>query len=455
MAGTAKIRKYHLITAESKTTRNMEILLVIIAILGLANLFISIIPTMIFAFLILFIQFFTLNKYESAFLFSLFAGTIGAFFAIKGIRGVGSFFILLSFIVFLFDFKQLIKKYLMAIIPLLIIFAWFSLSVLSTKGGDFATEKLTRTVISGLMTSFAFAHFLYNNYKYRPYLVSIFTIVYALFVLKYSMEYYGFTSPKNIFEFGYIRNMLSEIRISDFDIKINYQGIGFMGALALSFLFFETKSKISKYVYVVIYTLSVIVVLYSGSRQAMLTLIIIISLHILRNNSKPMNLSKYVYFFLFVALIVYGLQRLDVWFISDLRNSGSLVESSGRSDLIDVGMKQFTEHPITGVGYGRYINPDNEYGGSPHNIVVELLAETGFLGLFLLLSILFVFFVNHFSYLKTNAFAFFGVFCVLITFLIRSLVSADMSYNIELFTVLFMLPLFRSINRKIYKLSSK
>ena len=45
MAGTAKIRKYHLITAESKTTRNMEILLVIIAILGLANLFFSIIYT--------------------------------------------------------------------------------------------------------------------------------------------------------------------------------------------------------------------------------------------------------------------------------------------------------------------------------------------------------------------------------------------------------------------------
>lgn len=455
MAGIKKIRKYYLVATNSETTRNKEILVVLLAILGLANLFFSFLPTMIFVFIILITQFYTLNKYESAFLFSLFAGTIGTFFAIKGFRGVGSVFLLISFVTFVFDYKSLIKKYIVATIPLFIMFVWFLFSVLFTEGGDYANEKLTKTIISGLMTSFAFAHLLYLNYKYRPYFISLFTIVYALFILKYSMEYYGFSAPNSILEFGYIRNMMADIRITDYDVKINYQGIGFMGGVALSFLFFEAKSKITSYVYVAIYILSIFVVLYSGSRQAMLTLIIIISLHILRTNRQSMNLRKYVYFFLFFALIVYLFQIIDVWFFADLKNANSFIEGAGRSELVDAGFKQFYDKPVIGVGYGRYISPDNEYGSYPHNVVVEILAETGMIGLIFTLSILFIFIIKHLNYLKTNAYTFFGIYCVLITFLIRSMVSADMSYNIELFAVLFMLPLFRSNKRKIYKISSK
>ncbi|MDD3195068.1 MAG: O-antigen ligase family protein [Paludibacter sp.] len=424
-----------------RTTNTKELLLVVLAFLCLANLFFSMIPSMIFVFLILFVQFYSLNKYESAFLFSLFAASIGTFFAINGIRGIGSVFLLFAFIIIGLDYKYIILQYIKLIIPLVVIFILFVISVLSTEGGDFAKEKLFNTIITGLMCSFAFAHFFYYRYKYRPILISVFVIIYAFFTIKFSMEYYDLASPKNLLEFGYIRNMLSEIRITDFDIRINYQGLGFMGALALSFIFFENKLLISKFVYVLIYLLAVIVVLYSGSRQALLTLFVIISLDILRNKGRKSIIKSTVIFILFFTLVLYGLESSNVWFITDLRNTNDIIDASGRSTLYDEGFKQFTEHPITGVGYGRYINPDKIYGGSPHNMFVELLAETGILGVFVIFSITLFFIIKHFSYFKVLS-ASFGVNSILIVFFIRSLVSADLSINIEFFSILFLIPLY-------------
>lgn len=455
MARIAKMKIHTLKMKNKHSTKTKNIFLVGLVLLGLANLFLGIIPTMIFVFLILSVQFYTLNKYESAFLLSLFANTLGTFFAIKGVRGVGSLFFLFSFIIFALDFKYLYGKYIKYLIPLLLIFVLFMFSVLFSEGGDYAQKKLLDTLTVGLLSSFAFAHFFYYNHKYRPYLIGLFTIIYALFILKYSIDYYGFSNPKNLFDIGLIRNMIVDIQITDFDLKINYQRIGFMGVFSLSLLFFNPKIKIAKYLYVLIYFLSILVVLYSGSRQALLTLIIIISLHILRKNRLKMNLRNYVLFFVFIISVWYIFQSSDVWFLSDIKNTSNIIETSGRSDLINLALKQFYEHPMIGVGYGRYINPDNVYGGSPHNIFIELLTEIGFLGVFFILSILIVFFIKHFIYLKANSYALFGVYCILISYFIRSLVSAEMSYNIELFAVLFMVPLFRLNDRRKYKLSTK
>lgn len=448
MASNPKLKQFPNIL-KRRTANIKQLLLVVLSFLGFANLFFSMIPTMIFVFLILSVQFYSLNKYESAFLFSLFAATIGTFFAINGIRGIGSVFLLFAFIILGLDYKHIIIQYLKLIIPLIVIFLLFVISVLFTEGGDFAKEKLYNTIITGLMCSFAFAHFFYYRFKYRPIIISVFVIIYAFFTIKFSMEYYDLASPKNLLEFGYIRNMLSEIKITDFDIRINYQGLGFMGALALSFMFFETRFQISRFVYILIYLLAVIVVLYSGSRQALLTLFVIISLDILRKKGSKSILKNTVIFILFITLVLYGLESTKVWFIADLKNTNSIIEASGRSTLYDEAFKQFADHPLTGVGYGRYVNPDQMYGGSPHNLFVELLAETGILGVFVILSILLFFTIRHFGYFKISR-ASFGVNSILIIFFIRSLVSADLSINIEFFSILFLIPMYyRNIRSRI------
>ncbi|MBE7011640.1 MAG: O-antigen ligase family protein [Ruminococcaceae bacterium] len=54
------------------------------------------------------------------------------------------------------------------------------------------------------------------------------------------------------------------------------------------------------------------------------------------------------------------------------------VATSGRGELIRKAMYQFGEHPLTGMGWGRF---GAKYGTSVHNVYIQLLCETGIFGM--------------------------------------------------------------------------
>ena len=445
------IKKTKSLRLRNYSLRPKNITLSLLALLSIVNIFIYIVPALFFVFVIFAIQIISLNKYESAFLFALFASTFGSYFSVvQNVKGVGSILLLISIVIYVIDYKYLFIKYFNNIKPLLIILFALSLSVLFSKGGNFANQKLILTITTGLVTAFVFAHYLYYPQKYRSQFLSLMIVVYGLFIIRYAMNFYGYSSFKGIFFIGMLRTIIGDVNIEDLALKLDYQEIGFMGVFAISLLFFSNKDKINHILYYLIYTLSALVVLFSGSRQALLTLIILIGFDILRSNGSKNGIKNVVLFIGFIVVVFFILENLKVDFIQTIVKSNNVIEASGRSPLIDVGIQQYLKSPFWGVGYGRYVNPDGVYGGYPHNMFIELLCETGISGLLLVILVLVGFFKTNYAVFKTNKRYLFGGFCLLITFFVRAMVSEGFSSNIELFAVLFMLPLYR-YNNKIIK----
>jgi len=425
-----------------------NLVLVLLALLAFVNLFLGVIPSMIFILLVIFVQLFVLNRYESAFIFSLFYHTIGTFFAMYGFRGVGTLVMIVSFMIIFRDSGNLLKKFISALVPLLIIFILLVFSSLFSYGGDYSTEKVSNTILNGILMAFTYAYFLHYNYKFNTYFLSIFTLIYVLFAFKYSIDYYGSSNLISLLDFGYFRTLISENQTSYLEIKINYQTMGFMGVLGLSFMLFDNfpKSKSFSLSVFFIYVLSIFIVLYSGSRQAMLTIVIVTFFYIIKKQGHNWNWRKYVYLGLFFLFVGYFFLQSNIWFIANLRSGNNIIEATGRSELLNEGLHQFSTNMFFGVGYGRYINPDNDYGGSPHNIFIELLSETGIFGVSVFLFLLTAYVFRYYRFFSINSRYMFGIFCIVVTYLVRSLVSADLSYNIVLFSLVFMISLFRPKN---------
>lgn len=106
-----------------------------------------------------------------------------------------------------------------------------------------------------------------------------------------------------------------------------------------------------------------------------------------------------------------------------------------RFDILKTTLNLLSEIPIFGYGLGSFgvliLNEDVAF--YPHNIFVELLFETGYLGLSLFLFILFLFYKNF----SGNIFEYLVVY-----YLILSMTSGDFAGNNVLFILLFLSGLF-------------
>lgn len=90
-----------------------------------------------------------------------------------------------------------------------------------------------------------------------------------------------------------------------------------------------------------------------------------------------------------VAMIYAGLQ-LQLRTVMRLLNfTGSVTDTTGRSWLFNKALTLASEHPIFGAGFGSFhstaLNVE-DIGNYPHNIYLEILAETGLIGLIIYLA---------------------------------------------------------------------
>lgn len=159
-----------------------------------------------------------------------------------------------------------------------------------------------------------------------------------------------------------------------------------------------------------------------GSRTPIISLVICLFLYSLRTSSWWKNL-------LFIILGV-GLIFLSSLLFSDsYLFSGGLFSIYDRIQLFNV-LQNINVNKFFGAGTGSFglLFFDMDIEAYPHNIFVELFIENGFVGLFLFIFLLFLFF-KRFSYDLTD-------FMVLYTF-INSLTSGDIVGNNIFFLLLF------------------
>jgi O-antigen ligase len=225
---------------------------------------------------------------------------------------------------------------------------------------------------------------------------------------------------------------------------INYQFTGMNSLLAFVFLLSQssTKSKHFNLFKILFYVTCFQLILTSGARQAIFGLIAVISLYTFYFSGTGGGLKKsgsIVLGLLIVFFIVKYIKDLDISFLTKSLNpdGGNYISATGREPIYFTSFRIISENLFFGVGLGGFA----EYGISlyPHNIILEILTESGLVGMFILLIVVLYFFNTSKLSIKhqTNNGTYF--FLILACLFIRAFFSSDLTESIGLFSGVFAL----------------
>ena len=136
---------------------------------------------------------------------------------------------------------------------------------------------------------------------------------------------------------------------------------------------------------------SVYLIFASGSRGAMLSFLLALVFYLTIINKFSLRKILAVLFFSGLIFSVYKLlPETSLELLEYSVSQGARVEDGSsiaiRNALWKSALDDFLEHPVAGVGFG------NSVGGTghPHNLILEVAAEYGFLGLLLLIAFIYV-----------------------------------------------------------------
>lgn len=154
----------------------------------------------------------------------------------------------------------------------------------------------------------------------------------------------------------------------------------------------------------------------SGSRGPLLALSVVVLLYLLK--LKHMSLA-----FKILTTILFSVATLGVFKSNFFLRSHDGVETAfgDRAELITKAYQFFLENMLLGSGLGSFSNVS--YLGHPHNIILELLAETGIIGLILFMVLILIGLTK-----RSNEFFWLS----LIYIMINSLFSGSIANNIGL-----------------------
>jgi O-antigen ligase len=169
--------------------------------------------------------------------------------------------------------------------------------------------------------------------------------------------------------------------------------------------FAKAKTIASKTVFAFSSILILLSVLYTQSRGAFLALAVVVVLTMIEMRIRgPVLVALAVvgiaFLFLIPSKYTERIRTLDIFFQTNQNNSYSIDESFvGRKEKMLTGLAMFRDNPILGVGFANYTDNYWNYAGNlgleasarnltseralrePHSLYIEILAETGLLGI--------------------------------------------------------------------------
>jgi O-antigen ligase len=162
--------------------------------------------------------------------------------------------------------------------------------------------------------------------------------------------------------------------------------------IPLSILLANTvKHAIFRCMYLGVSALFAFNILFTGSRNGLLGLLVVGILCIIFSDKYSRLVRAIVAMLLLLSIFTVGLkaviERSDLG--SNLTGDDS---SENRIEQWRAGARMFATHPIFGVGPGGFMDDVSDYGGisglAPHNTFIQVFAESGLVGgvLFLLFS---------------------------------------------------------------------
>lgn len=399
-------------------------LLLALALLLTGNLFFNITSCLVLSFIIIAVQLLCLRKEDSTFIFLLLGSVFGAFYAQNGVRFVGSVLSWGSALVLLIDLMRHKRNWYTNYYPLLFYIFIIILSILSTRGGSYSSEKFISMMMNVIPYTIAFSHLMLFRENHSFGHIGLMFVLFSIFLLGFMNEQMGVKADLNsiLFSFAGFRAEINEYLGGDKEVfHVNYQTIGMYGCMGLIYTLFST-GKESKQFRILVFILSVFVVWYSSARQSLLLFVIIVlSYFVLYKGLSVKNVFMLSLIFLGGFLL---LQNLDSTSFDFLMGSTE-GKDSARNRIIQDAISQYWQNPISGVGFGRFVHA-GEYGCNEHNLFVELLTELGIIGfaifIFLCVKPLFV----SYKFVKQHIQTYAPFILILFSYFLRSMVSSDL-----------------------------
>lgn len=331
--------------------------------------------------------------------------------------------------------KPFLKRNLKGITCLILVFIVFFVAFLYGPNNLYSNRKIVEITINGLLLLFAYSVFnssaIISNTAISQ---SLITTVIAFFVM--GIQQYGFTPPDSFIDYEWYR--YNSVLLRDEEISgVGYQSIGMNALYAFVFLLSQNKPKGNNIIVFLYYMVGVQLILSSGARQAIFGLIVIFIIYVLYYNESK-NIIKRVSTvslgLFFVYLGIRFVMDLDIGFIANSLNPerGDYLSATGREPIYLTAISIINEFPLFGVGLGGF----SEYsaGAYPHNFILEIITETGLVGLLLLTIIIIVYFKSSNISLKHKTANGTFFFIILACLFIRALFSSDLTESIGLFS---------------------
>lgn len=157
-------------------------------------------------------------------------------------------------------------------------------------------------------------------------------------------------------------------------------------------LYFATNKNVFSKYFFILYFFYILMLFFDGARSALLSIIIpsFLALFIYPNNRKILSVSIIIFFLAFILHTLY--LRFSPLSISTIFRD----TTSGRYDLWLYGLKRFLEKPLFGHGGANFSLDTHVFLTSPHNLMIQFIAEWGIGGVLLI----FLLFLLYFHLLK-------------------------------------------------------
>ncbi|MBU1118037.1 O-antigen ligase family protein [Patescibacteria group bacterium] len=357
-----------------------------------------------------------------------------------------------------FLIKKDFKKWFFKIIESRQILFFLSLllvSVLSLLITDIGISKDNLFSLKILFFCFIFfLFFAYIGFEYKKIrkvvfmfvVLEVITCIFSLVTLYFPAEFL------NIFEkivpestFGFYEEEIIRGRVAPIG--------ALMGVYLLPLFFIEGKNKVKSMFYWMVFVLGCLAILlhsYRGDVVAMfLGLTFFGIVFFLKSKSKHFYL-KYLIFSFFVIFLI-GL-NLPIARRFMLKDDYDIQTINSRRRYASVALDLFEAEKIFGVGYGNYqkiADPMvvNTFGGgkqktvslpgSPHNQFLSWLSETGLVGSLGFVTLLMVFVLDDFKYIRRNKYPKPLILVLMISSWVLVVVSLLNSMAINLFYVFY------------------
>lgn len=290
---------------------------------------------------------------------------------------------------------------------LIVLYIWIFVSVSWATNTELALRQMQQ-----ILGAFILCYILSTVGK-KIDLIAFLYITY--FIILIGDWYYAYNNIFNVIDVGVDRMDDQKLNANSFAYHTFYATFAayILGEISNGF-----KKKLSQILFLITIPLSFITALYTASRQVLLIqaplIAILLYLRYLKHTSK---LRKLIFGFIFLITIVgVGNYVYNTYEDSTLKQrSEKNLEDDSRTKLAEDAFKVSVEHFPLGVGANNYIIYSYNKHFS-HNTYVELLANEGFVGLFLYLYLLLGYMKRQYKRYKRSkdkmflSFMFFGIF---------------------------------------------